>query len=173
MIDTNSVWIIVISLLLICIFVFGYYFYIEISQKEKVIFDSLNNRIEELEKNIIMNNNYIDECSDIDIDSDYSSESEPESEPEPELELEQNSSINEINENEVNNKTENEVNESSEEQLDENVNLQSVFSDIKSLLGTDSVLENELCKHIIISGKRKGKECGKRVKTDGKCVTHI
>lgn len=175
MIDTNSVWIIVISLLLVAIFVLGYYFYIEMSQKDKGVYDSLNNRIEQLEKNVIMNNNYIEDYSDIESYSDESLSETSETSEIVELDKDhQDHSEEKITDITEKEEQQQEVNK--DEQVTQEMDsekIQSVFSDIKSLLGEDSVTTDDMCKHIILSGKRKGEECGKRTKSEGKCSTHI
>lgn len=193
MVDTNSVWIIVISLLLISIFVFGYYFYLEISQKEKQFKNNIYNRLEDLEKKVILNQSCIDDNSsesEQSDDSDYDqihgvdtdiedveinnfhvrdSDSLPVIEEIMECEEDKEQYIDNTLEQQEENIQENKIDNESPDYIDsEKIN--SVFSDIKSLLGNESVIQN--CKQIIMSGKRKGEECGKKVKIDGKCSIH-
>ena len=157
--DTNSVWIIVLTLLLITIFIVVWYFYqelLEAKRKTKSTYENTNiihKRLQDIEDKLT--EPYLEEENDDFEESEYSNY-EPSEEENDEMMDKLLESLQEETENTTNLT---EVTEAEDKEIEEIPNGEEVTS--------------TGCSHIMISGKRKGLNCGKKILQDGKCSQHL
>ena len=177
--DTNSVWVIVIGLLLVTIFIVVWYFYQElliIKRKSNNGLGDLVERIEKIEAEIENNLSYDEDFSENDEDVEYDEEltdifkelaDELQEQKVQELDCEEitTSCEPQVSDSEAHK----EVCEAPETQYEEEVHLNTIEE--ASEHGDEQ--EHFVCDKILVSGKRKGEPCGKKCEEGhDKCKKH-
>jgi hypothetical protein len=174
--DTNSVWVIVITLLLITIFIIVWYFYqelLETKKRTKGVYEnttSIHDRLDGIERKISEfedicsvsydgNNNEQENCEEDSVEFNFDDREKEKIFKDLQEEL-----LRDSNEDLCVNQQQEEPQEEQQEEI------------IEYVYETESETEEiqQLCCHILVSGKRKGMACEKPCQSgQEKCKTHI